>query len=1145
MASRLPGFQEIGPRYGTSGYYKQARAFTSASELAANVRGHVGRAGAESDHAIDDCPTPPAENIKESDAWMSLLEEHVPHRRHRLEKGARNEAQRDTCDMVLKILRSASSRRHARVDLLSVLGFANGDWQQVYEIATMLLEAAASDVAESERKNVSNGFEWPIEPSLDELCGTSPVVLEPASDSRTGLLRGVDLEPVLAESTTTETALQRQDQSMMQIWKSLAYIVIETTKCSETKTEAAMQCVYRVIAQIHRLGLVPGNVYSYGPSSQSSAVNRPPIIHLLSSRIMTTLSDATWRAHQDAVIAEATNSGTSLKDLAQDPPGGRFRLKVRPLGPEVWLEFVLWCCVERGYASSGAAIIEKLRDLSEEPWFAINWIHPDEPDGTPAGVDWAKVKLRHGGTVGQIEGYASTEPFAVMESRTISAEVVLALVDLLSSSVNLGINKPGLGLRKVQKSIQDLIAFLEPHNLPAGYFDCLAVRLLQSGGFDPDRSPSGYQRWADRITEMRSLEPLHHTNSKGPSSKGPSFDLESVLTHSETLNGLFHQTLGAFVDRGDVRPALDVFAQIQQLVDQSKLESIGAFLGGSQQRSGFFNSRTASADQDFVNSHGQLPMYRLAAVLDMVTDSKLIGLGNWLLYSDDVDGPLIPRNTYARSSLAPVMTRFAAASHDPQLRKEVQDACQDLTVINSVAMLRAMTSSRFHDRDMYSASFLLRKLATAKGGGVDTGTLASIAAAILEMERHVVGLNASSTRITLQMTSKIFKRMLQGYYQQNSGWLRKDQRALFRRQTSAVLMILEHIPNTSLKAIARNWLTKLGPTYDVSLQVGVFNVLMSAIVEIKGAQVGHMIWELFCEDPRHKLEPSQAYKLSNYIVSEVPQDEDGEWDMAHNLRTANQRLQNMHGYLPIAEAEKAPSVVPDPIIADPFAESTMPDLTGATSDQDFAPPAERINFELHNAPPTAFAFDHDLPPDVEPEPGWGEGPFSDRTISDPQQRLATTTAEDSQTSPIIQHTISTATPLVHPNLQTLRIIVRGALTERRARQSTGDPTHIQQAILDWSVQFYRAFGLRGLTIQQEIQTQVEVEPRLSLLEEKRLYDKSRAAIRAQKVPVPPPRVRWDLQTLFTGALVTKYPLGPLVRSTSVMAGEDDTGRRDR
>ena len=1146
-SSYLRSIQETGPVYGTTGYYRHIRSFSSVSALAADLRGRAGSAGAERGQDDDACPTPPAENIKDSEAWISLLEKHVPHGGHRYEKGAGNEAQRDACDVLLKILRSASSKQHAHVDLLSLMGFRSGDWQQVYEIATMLLETAASDVAESERKNVSNGFQWPIKPSLDELCMSS-VVLEAASDSRTSQRREVSLASALAESGTTETALKRQDQAMMQIWKSLAYIVIETTKRSETEAQAPMQFVYRVIAQIHRLGLVPGDVYSYSPSPHSLAVNRPPIVHLLSSRIMTTLSDATWRAHQDAVIAEAAKSGTSLKDLAQDPPGGRFRLKVRPLGPEVWLEFVLWCCVEGGYASTGAAIVERLRELSDEPWFAINWIRPNELDGTPAGVNWAKVKLRHGGTVGQIEGYASTEPFAVMASRTISAEVVLALVDLLSKSVNLGINKPGIGLRRVQKSIRDLIVFLEPHCLPAGYFDYLAVGMLQSGGFDPDRNPDGYRGWAHKLTEMRSLEALHHTNLKGPPSKCLPFDLESVLTQCETLNGLFHQTLCAFVDRGDVRPALDVFAQIQQLVDQSKLESIGAFLGGSQQMAGFFSSRTASTDPDFVNSHGQLPMYRLAAMLDMVTDSKLIGLGNWLVDSDDVDGPLIPRNTYGRSSLAPVVTRFAAISHDTQLRKEVQDACLDLTVINSVAMLRAMTSSRFHESDIYSASFLLRKLATAKGGGVDAGTLASIAAAILEMEGHVVGMNASTTRITLLTTSGIFERMLQGCYQENSGWLRKDQRALLRRQTSAILMVLEHIPNTSLKAIAGNGLAKLGPAHDISLQVGAFNVIMSAVVETKGAQVGQMIWELVCEDPRHKLEPSQAYKLSNYVVSEVTQDEDGRWDMAHNLRTAEQRLPDMYGYLPIAEANEAPIDGADHIIEpDPFVESTKPDLTEATSDQDFAPPAEGIDFEFHRGPPTASAFEYNQPADVESGPDWGAGPLGNRTISDPKQRLGTTTASTAGDSPSfpIHHDISTATPLVHPNLQTLRLIVRGALTERRARQSTGDPTHIQQAILDWSVQFYRAFGVRGLTIQQEVQTPVEVEPRPSLLEEKRLYDKSRAAMRAQKVPVSPPRVRGDVQKLFTGGLVTKYPAGRLVRKTSFMAGDDDTARSDR
>jgi hypothetical protein len=119
-------------------------------------------------------------------------------------------------------------------------------------------------------------------------------------------------------------------------------------------------------------------------------------------------------------------------------------------------------------------------------------------------------------------------------------------------------------------------------------------------------------------------------------------------------------------------------------------------------------------------------------------------------------------------------------------------------------------------------------------------------------------------------------------------------------------------------------------------------------------------------------------------------------------------------------------------------------------------------------------------------------------------------------------------PVVKPNLRTLRFIVRGALNERRIRQALEQDTSEQQEILAWSKQFFRAFGIRGKAIQEEIQSFMDEDEqsedaRPSLAEEKRLYDETK-----RKVGIRERRHVNVSRKFLNGSKVGKR-LSPLVR----------------
>jgi hypothetical protein len=1019
---------------------------------------------------------PPKAELQSPDAWILLLEQFLPARSTQSSVKPNSYPVRSgrSCGDILAILHGASSKNNTGIDLLAHLGLKLGRWQAALDLVNVLLQNVASKVPSEPGKVQLPGLSWPRSPSLDTLCSapihidradtiTPPPPTTTTTKENTAPWDRHSLDPRYLELTS-----KSQDHTMAQIWKSLGYTIIGAADLEGEEADAAMRFVYRVIAQIHKLGLVPDNVYTYIPPNYTSSVMRPPIMHLLSSRLLTTLSDAVWRAHQDDVIAEAVSSGMDYKDLGHDPPGGRFRLKVRPLGPEVWLEFVLWCCADGGFASAGTKIIDHLRQRTGRPWFAVNWMLPGLHSSTAssaqsATIDWSRVQLRTGGTVGRIEGYSAEQPFAVMEPRTISTEVVLALVDSLVNSLNVGIANRGSSLAKVLSSIKSLLSFLEPHRLPSGYFEHVAVRLHQSGSCDPDRGPEGIQSLAATSRYMRSLEA-----AEGPVAAAVSLDLESIATHSEFVNGLFHQSLEAFVNLGDVRRALDVFAEIQQLMDSSKLRSINIFLSTRHQPSrGYFSSRTATVDDDFVLSHGQLPLYKLAAFLDLITDSRLVRLGNWLLYSEDVDGPLVPESSYGTPCIAPTLIRFAAVSQDHELVRKVMAASHDRPLLPSVTLFRALANTYAAFSQYRLVHRVLRRLRKAKAGGFRPENFASLAACFLSLEIRTMGREGSNAQQQVLEARNVMDKLLQGFYNGNPGVYRDRQRALIQQQLASILRILECIPHSSLSDLAYSWRSQLDSGNGFSLHTADFNILLAAVVETKGANIGRMIWDLFCVDPREKIDKNRAH-ADSYFVPGLIEDDENEWEHGHFLPKGDDVPWTMPGYrhIPVVEVDELPVSE-----AEDTASETLASDTGyEEADKEQAAPRsdESIGFDskLHHA-----------------------------TTIHPLVRM-TSDLDSTNSSLALPSVIN---PVVEPNLRTLRFIVRGALNERRIRHALGLDTSEQQEILAWSKQFFRAFGIRGKAIQEEIQSFMDEDEqigdaRLDLAEEKRLYDETRRKV---------------------------------------------------
>ncbi|KEF61399.1 uncharacterized protein A1O9_02965 [Exophiala aquamarina CBS 119918] len=920
----------------------------------------------------------------------------------------------DDINNVMTILSVARGR--ANVDILEYMGLDQGRYKAVLYLADMLLQPLAGSADDSKINQLPSNIQWPISFTGPEF---DPVHLESSSYSWT--------KSTAWWEKPSDDAIDRQhhEKVMQVILPLLAKLTVAASQLVELEGKGAvrdlsqveakriMRTVHQIAARLHNLGLVPLEMYQYSLPLGTTNVQRPPILHLLSSRILSTVSDAVWRSQQDEAIDRAVQQGLNYQQISQDVPGGRFRLKVRELGPEVWLEFLMWFCVDGGYASAGAQIISVLRCQTDSPWYAVHWCSNHGLETAVPRVDWDKAKTRLGGTAGRLEGYSAEEPFAHIPRQTISAEVVLALVESLFNSLNTQISGSGLSTQKFLSYLLEVLSFLEPHALGPEYFNYLTVRFLQTGSASSEAPPDDLRNWYHVISQARSLETI-----KSATGRTRSLDLERIAAQTELDAGVLHQALQGYINQSNATKAVNCFTDVQRHVDASRLESIGTFLmSAPQENNGFSPMKEDDRSRlDFLKSHGQLPTYKMAGFLNLVTRARLFGLGQWLLDSVDVDGPLIPESLYGELCMTVSLTKYADATGDDDLIKQVAAAPRRLRRNVSVNALRAITNALISVSDWPNASRFLTQLKDAPGGGYSPKIVARLGAKIIQIESQLRRLKQNKD---LSEASALMSDILAGVFDGPRADFTLSVIKTFDQQVGYLLRLFENLPSvkerdimyipdaeigkrahrpaSQLTALAHKFKSKFPLSNDANLAPETFNEVLSAIVQFRGAKEGVRMWHLFCKDPRYSAASEKAPLLGEYIVPEGGTTE-GEDDLEYSLyvsRSEEQMPPLMDGHVPIISAEHKES-------------ATIPVV--------------------------------------------GESP------------------DESQSAE------GSLNPMVVPNLQTLHIIVRGALAEKRHGQGLMLEKEADlDWVLRWATHFYKALNYSKEDIEAETQLPVSLK----------------------------------------------------------------------
>ena len=915
---------------------------------------------------------------------MSRLEKYLP---SRLRGSGTNdkEALLEDINALLQDLRQAKKDLKHRfgepVDILTYMVVVHGRYAAVLFLIDRLLDFATSGWSAAIEDALPSNVQWAT-PNMTLLS------------QRTGPL---DLNFIKQHSISHASLEDRfrtvphsgqQTAAVSHVWHFLGTIIIRSANSDVGYAQALMTIAYRVLAKIHHFNLVPKNVYTYSPTSLSTTLQRPPVLYLLSSRILTTLSDAVWRSSQDEALTEAARSGVPLKKLGLDPPGGRFRLKVRDLGPEAWLEFVLWCCVEGGHRTVGSDIIELIRRQTDNPWFAMSWAGSSSGKSLPA-IDWDRVGMRTGGTVGRIEGYSNEKPLIQIPARTISVEVVLALAESLLTSHRALVQTD---VAPLSTQISNLLGFLEPHGLPALYFDYLTVRLLQMEELEFADSPEALHTWFRTTSWLRSLE----TTRTRPAFAAD-FRYQSIVSHSELHAGISHQVLQAYLRAGFPIEAVEVFNDIQRLVDNSKMQAISSFINKPLNPvGGFFDARTTKRALDFVDSHGQLPMPRVVAFMNMVTENNLVALGEWMIYSDDVDGPIISKGWYGHTSVATALIRYSGVTLDTTMLQHVLRESQHQRMRPTVKSLRTRFNTCVRQLRIEEARRILKRLCNALAGGYSPDNLASLAVAVMFLDSKAL---KDSRMLTDQLVTDkkhevilLLQDLLDHKFDESRGSFTVEQVTLFRQQIGHLLRIFDNVSDASLNELAFTYMPSYPSGNQANLKPDTFDIILKGIVQYKSAVEGRQMWKLFCKTPQAASNADESPHLRDYYVPAYTVVDDEEMD-GESLEIDESN---------ISETET-------PSLDSVYAEDLVPTV-------DETPPMPEADIIYEAAPHRSPFFLMPRKPRVREQP----------------------------------------TPLVVASIKTLRIILRGAISQQRDLKLYRE-RKTYQSVIRWVRETFQAF----------------------------------------------------------------------------------------
>ncbi|MCJ1451970.1 hypothetical protein MMC28_002310 [Mycoblastus sanguinarius] len=799
-------------------------------------------------------------------AWTALIELYLPLRLRLGSQSTEGEATQYSSLLPIQTLPLVLSkaRTNSKVDLLSYLGVCQERWEAVIWLVKTMLETPSGQLLlESKPRQLTNLL-WPASgQSLDQVTEEAiQVEFPPPSKLR------LDQIASSFDLRYADRAVSKGHRSLGQVWQSLGIMILRAADRSadDPSYSVIMSRVFQILAHLHHISAFPDSIYNYSPATDPTVLQRPPTLYILSRRIMSTLSDVAWGVQWEGEISKALSQGYDLPKVTLQP-------KIREFGPELWLDLILWACIEGGWIKEGAWIVgemERRKDDRDTQWSAVSWEEICEVQ-TPK-LDLTSIlrqqiertRVRQVGGIGIAAGTSSTVD---MGTRTISREVVLALIDGLANlphSLGTSYRPSPVEVQRDIRACKDLLERGQL-NIDTNFLNATILRLLESAGADTKASP----HVLERVINLRSTDLSDTKRSTESSLSAQDYDTDD----SAGIIGLLHRNLHSYAHRGNLLRSLTTFRKIQNVVDVKQKQCIQDFadelrIRGRQEdeATDLIGSEESASGPVF---HPKIPVSTLVVFLDLLTTSRFFDLGKWLLSSDEVEGGALDPVLYSERNLQPALLRFATATADDDLLSKI---LQSLEAPLSEPVLHALFRCEIALGKWNAIEALLEHFKKTPGMSWKASDAMAIARAILQMEHAPLGTNDSKS---ISQAHQILQDLIRGRY--NSDRDPSQLPDLFQiRLANQLGRIFRALPG-SLNNIKSHVVGSVKRAHSgVDITPNSFNLLLETVVECRGSVAGKDLWEKWCRPPSRSESIKQTRSRLRHIRSPaLDPDDDG------------------------------------------------------------------------------------------------------------------------------------------------------------------------------------------------------------------------------------------------------------------------------
>ena len=785
-------------------------------------------------------------------SWADLLDQYLPHELRlstdQLTTRSSDVGKPRSIQSLPRLLFNARTTKPLKLDLLSYVGVYQGRWEAAVWLVKAMLDQCLGSASSADRmtaESIGDTVWLTHEESLEELT-FHPIWAEEFTVSP-DVGSTLDKVTYAKPSEHWQLAEYMRREGIGQIWQSVGCMILQAAdRPNEDETfKTIMFNVFQILGHLHHINALPGTIYNYTPAQDPSVLRRPPTLNLLSSRIMTILSDIAWKIHEREVSSTTSANIMNRPDSGHGMPTASLQPRIRELGPEIWLDLVLWSCVEGGWIMEGAWIVSQMmRRKGDQRWSAVNW-HALHKLSVQSNA-WSRVKSEiERSRMNQIgRGISIAGPSGGLTSvetipRTISSEVVVALIDGLVNTTRRTTGLRGTSPAEVQQNLLACKNLLERKHfaLDTNSWNAVILRLVESGGFFPEAEPRLLEYIINLIPSyVKEIEASEIEKSPGSSVQGYAADQTSANL------GLLHRNLHSFSEQGDVQGALRTFRKLQVLVDANRSRAIQDFALGHQDPAELSMNPAPDVLEGFPGVYPDIPTHVLAAFLDLVTNAKLYGFGRWLLYSDEVDGPTIAPELYFDENIQPALLRFATATADESLLNKITKA---LEAPISEKVLHGLMHCQVALRKWDAVGDLLAYFQQEEGMRWHGTDVMIIARAVLQIENDTK-ISTFDKTLSLSKAHALLQGLLQGKY--NTARDHSQLPNLSQIQMMNQLRrMLQAVPG-SLSEIftADDQSSRIGTSCGISSRA--FNVLLEGVVEAHGSIAGRRLWNRWCRE---------------------------------------------------------------------------------------------------------------------------------------------------------------------------------------------------------------------------------------------------------------------------------------------------------